>query len=63
MGDPGRDDDAGRARRVPGTVRRAMRPGSNPKADESPEVAPGPTVSDDADRDRWLREQRPPHWE
>ena len=45
--------------------RRAERPGTNPSADDAPDVvsprsepAPGETQ-----HDRWLREQRPPHWE
>jgi hypothetical protein len=45
--------------------RRAERPGTNPSADDAPDVvapraepAPG-----ESQHDRWLREQRPPHWE
>jgi hypothetical protein len=45
--------------------RRAERPGTNPSADDAPDVVapraepePGETQ-----HDRWLREQRPPHWE
>ena len=45
--------------------RRAERAGTNPSADDAPDVvapreegAPGETP-----HDRWLREQRPPHWE
>ena len=52
----------GRRRRV---RRRASRPGTNPSADDAPDVVapredakPGETQ-----HDRWLREQRPPHWE
>lgn len=45
--------------------RRASREGTNPTADDAPDVlapreepAPG-----ESQHDRWLREQRPPHWE
>ena len=45
--------------------RRASREGTNPAADDAPDVlapreepAPG-----ESQHDRWLREQRPPHWE
>lgn len=45
--------------------RRAERAGTNPAADDAPDVLapreepkPGETQ-----HDRWLREQRPPHWE
>ncbi len=45
--------------------RRAERPGTNPSADDAPDVLapreePKPGESQ---HDRWLREQRPPHWE
>lgn len=45
--------------------RRAEREGTNPSAEDLPDVvapreAPGPG---DSPHDRWLREQRPPHWE
>jgi hypothetical protein len=47
------------------TRRRADRAGTNPEADDAPDVLspreePGPGESQ---HDRWLREQRPPHWE
>lgn len=45
--------------------RRAVRPATDPQADDSPdlaEVTDAPPVREVA-RDRWLREQRPPHWE
>ena len=45
--------------------RRAERAGTSPSADEAPDVlAPreGPTPGE-SEHDRWLREQRPPHWE
>ena len=69
----GRDDEAGADR--PDAVdppgergrrrRRAVREGTNPSAEDVPDVvapreAPAPGESD---HDRWLREQRPPHWE
>ena len=45
--------------------RRAERAGTNPAADEAPDVlaprAEGSTG--ESQHDRWLREQRPPHWE
>ena len=45
--------------------RRAERSGTNPSAEDLPDVVPpredaGPG---DSPHDRWLREQRPPHWE
>lgn len=45
--------------------RRAVRGGTNPSAQDVPDAAaprdaPAP---DEAQHDRWLREQRPPHWE
>jgi hypothetical protein len=45
--------------------RRASRAGTNPSADDAPDVLapreePKPGESQ---HDRWLREQRPPHWE
>ncbi|MFL6154126.1 MAG: hypothetical protein ACJ72B_17250 [Ornithinibacter sp.] len=45
--------------------RRAERAGTNPSADDAPDVLapreePKPGESQ---HDRWLREQRPPHWE
>ena len=45
--------------------RRASRAGTNPSADDAPDVLPpreGPAPGESA-HDRWLREQRPPHWE
>lgn len=44
--------------------RRAVRPPTNPAADDAPDLAE-PSDDGDAERphDRWLREQRPPHWE
>lgn len=45
--------------------RRARRSGTNPGADTSPDTPssrPPAPEGEDA-RDRWLREQRPPHWE
>ena len=47
------------------TRRRAERPGTNPKADDAPDVVPprGEPVPGETQHDRWLREQRPPHWE
>ncbi|GIL37219.1 hypothetical protein [Phycicoccus sp. DTK01] len=55
-------DDPGPRRRRP---RRAARPATNPRTDDAPDVAtpraePAPGESG---HDRWLREQRPPHWE
>ncbi|MBR7744836.1 hypothetical protein KC207_16190 [Phycicoccus sp. BSK3Z-2] len=45
--------------------RRAHRPATNPGADDAPDVREprdGPSAAD-TPHDRWLREQRPPHWE
>ena len=45
--------------------RRAERAGTNPSAEDAPDVVPprpGPTPGE-TEHDRWLREQRPPHWE
>jgi len=45
--------------------RRAERAGTNPSASDVPDVVPsrpGPTPGE-TPHDRWLREQRPPHWE
>jgi hypothetical protein len=41
-----------------------MRPQTNPAADDTPDLAE-PSEHGDAEKphDRWLREQRPPHWE
>ena len=51
-----------RRRRRP---RRAVRGGTNPSAEDVPDVVapreePSPA---ETQHDRWLREQRPPHWE
>jgi len=45
--------------------RRADRPGTNPSADDTPDVVPprGEPKPGESQHDRWLREQRPPHWE
>jgi hypothetical protein len=45
--------------------RRAERPGTNPSADDAPDVVPprGEPKPGETQHDRWLREQRPPHWE
>ena len=59
--DPGRPEAARRRR----TRRRASRAGTNPAAEEAPDVLPpreGPAPGE-SEHDRWLREQRPPHWE
>ena len=47
------------------TRRRAERPGTNPSADDAPDVVPprGEPAPGETQHDRWLREQRPPHWE
>jgi hypothetical protein len=45
--------------------RRADRAGTNPSADAAPDVV-GPReegTPGETQHDRWLREQRPPHWE
>ena len=55
---------------VPGTGRRkkrrrAVRSGTNPSAEDLPDVVPPreePAPGESA-HERWLREQRPPHWE
>jgi hypothetical protein len=69
------DDQAGADRQEPPghaqptrrrrTRRRAERGGTNPSAEDLPDVVapreePKPGESQ---HDRWLREQRPPHWE
>ncbi len=54
--------DPRRRRRV---RRRVDRPGTNPSADDAADVA-GPRDDGqpgETQHDRWLREQRPPHWE
>jgi hypothetical protein len=45
--------------------RRAERPGTNPSADDAPDVVPprAEPKPGESQHDRWLREQRPPHWE
>lgn len=45
--------------------RRAVRGGTNPAAEDVPDVvAPrDPAAPGETQHDRWLREQRPPHWE
>ena len=45
--------------------RRAERPGTNPSADDAPDVVPprSEPKPGETQHDRWLREQRPPHWE
>ncbi len=49
----------------PRRSRRAHRSGTNPAADDAPDVAPARDAENPAesDHDRWLRAQRPPHWE
>lgn len=45
--------------------RRARRAATNPRTDDSPDVAApreAPPAGEDA-RARWFREQRPPHWD
>lgn len=59
----GADEPPARARRR--VRRRAERPGTNPSAEDVPDVVPPreePTPGESR-HDRWLREQRPPHWE
>jgi hypothetical protein len=45
--------------------RRAERPGTNPSAEDVPDVVPPreEPKPGETQHDRWLREQRPPHWE
>ena len=56
-------------REVPGTRRRrrrrGARSGTNPSAEDLPDVVPPrePPPPGEGGHDRWLREQRPPHWE
>jgi hypothetical protein len=47
------------------TRRRAERAGTNPRADDAPDVVPprAEPAPGETQHDRWLREQRPPHWE
>ena len=58
--------DGGEARQARGRrPRRAVREGTNPSAQDLPDVVPPreePPPGESA-QDRWLREQRPPHWE
>ncbi|WP_392544486.1 hypothetical protein [Oryzobacter telluris] len=62
---PGEPERELRPARRPRRPRRAHRPGTNPGVDDVPDVAPprDPGTADDSDHDRWLRAQRPPHWE
>ncbi|WP_377644590.1 hypothetical protein [Oryzobacter terrae] len=63
-GEPEREKrEVGGARRR--TRRRAARSGTNPTAEDLPDVVPPrePPPPGEAAHDRWLREQRPPHWE
>ena len=64
-GQPEREKRVDPARKRRPRPRRAVRGGTNPSAQDVPDVAaprdtpaPGETP-----HDRWLREQRPPHWE
>lgn len=45
--------------------RRAERAGTNPTAEDVPDVVPprDPGAADETGHDRWMREQRPPHWD
>ena len=45
--------------------RRAVRGGTNPSAQDLPDVVPPRDAPADGEtqHDHWLREQRPPHWE
>lgn len=45
--------------------RRAERSGTNPTAEDLPDVVPprAPQQEGEEPHERWLREQRPPHWE
>ncbi|GGL34576.1 hypothetical protein [Phycicoccus endophyticus] len=56
-----RAEEPARRRRRP---RRAVRPATNPRTDDAPDLAAPREEPDPAEpaRDRWLREQRPPHW-
>lgn len=47
------------------TRRRAEREGTNPSADDLPDVVPPRPAPREGEEphERWLREQRPPHWE
>ena len=58
--------DGGEARQARGRrPRRAVREGTNPSAQDLPDVVPPreePPPGESA-QDRWLREQRPTHWE
>jgi hypothetical protein len=63
-GRPEGEERAGRPgrRRRP---RRAVRKGTNPSAQDLPDVVPPreEPAAGESPQDRWLREQRPPHWE
>ncbi|MGL5928356.1 MAG: hypothetical protein ACRCY8_05430 [Dermatophilaceae bacterium] len=62
MADPGRVGGSHR-RSVRRQPRRAVRPGTSPEADDVPETpARQEPEADDARHDRWLHDQRPPHW-
>jgi hypothetical protein len=62
---PGQPEREMRPARRPRRRRRAERPGTNPSVDDVPDVAPprDPGTADETEHDRWLRAQRPPHWE
>jgi hypothetical protein len=59
------DDTTGAPRSRRRVRRRAERPGTNPSADDAPDVVPprSEPKPGETQHDRWLREQRPPHWE
>jgi hypothetical protein len=64
---PGEPEEAARPEptRRRRTRRRAERAGTNPTADDAPDVVPprAEPAPGETQHDRWLREQRPPHWE
>ncbi|QIM21757.1 hypothetical protein G7075_12515 [Phycicoccus sp. HDW14] len=45
--------------------RRAVRPSTHPDTDDAPDVAEprDAPAEGEGPHERWLREQRPPHWE
>jgi hypothetical protein len=61
---PEQGEPAPSTRRRP-RPRRAVRGGTNPSAEDVPDVvAPRQEPSPgETQHDRWLREQRPPHWD
>ncbi|MFL0420068.1 hypothetical protein [Micrococcus luteus] len=52
----------GREPRLPGMPQLTGQAGASPTTASTGDVAGDETGAAEAERDRWLREQRPPHW-